>query len=145
MKIGIGSDHAGFKYKEAIIRHLTDKGHRVKDFGTNSEDSVDYPKFIRPVAEAVTRGECDRGIVLGGSGNGEAIVSNKVKGIRCSVCWDIVSAEFARMHNDANVLALGERMVSVENALRIVDTWLATEFQGGRHQRRIDQISEMEA
>ncbi len=144
MKIAIGSDHAGYRYKQRIIVHLKESGYEVKDFGTDSEESVDYPRFIRPVAEAVSGGECERGIVLGGSGNGEAIVANKVKGVRCSLCWDVVSAEFARMHNDANVLSLGQRMISIENALRIVDIWLTTSFKGGRHQRRIEQITAME-
>jgi len=144
MKIAIGSDHAGYRYKQRIIMHLREQGHEVKDFGTESEESVDYPKYIRPVAEAVAKGEHDRGIVLGGSGNGEAIVANKVKGVRCSLCWDLVSAEFARKHNNANVLSLGQRMISLENALWITDLWLRTAFEGGRHQRRIEQITAME-
>ncbi len=140
MHIAIGSDHAGFRYKEAIREHLQAQGHTVQDFGAFSEDPVDYPVFIRPVAEAVARGEFERGIVLGGSGNGEAIVANKVKGIRCSLCWDLRSARFARQHNDANVLSLGQRMMAVEEALEIVDLWLSTPFQGGRHAARIQQI-----
>ena len=140
MKVAIGSDHAGFTYKEAIKRHLTERGYQVKDFGTNSADSCDYPDFIRPVAEAVAAGEFERGIVLGGSGNGEAIVANKVRGIRCAVCWDTTSARLAREHNDANVLSLGERMMSKDESLEIVDLWLTTAFQGGRHKRRIDKI-----
>ena len=140
MHIAIGSDHAGFRYKEAIKQHLANQGHTVQDFGAFSETSVDYPVFIRPVAEAVARGEFERGIVLGGSGNGEAIVANKVKGIRCSLCWDLRSARFSREHNDANVLSLGQRMMAVEEALEIVDLWLATAFQGGRHAARIQQI-----
>jgi len=140
MKIAIGSDHAGFRYKEMLKQHLVALGHVVKDFGTDSSEAVDYPKFIRPVAEAVARGEYDRGIVLGGSGNGEAIVSNRVRGIRCAVCWNLESARLARAHNNANVLALGERMVSQQDALQIVDVWLTTPFDGGRHQRRIDMI-----
>jgi len=140
MKIAIGSDHAGFRYKEMLKQHLVALGHVVKDFGTDSSEAVDYPKFIRPVAEAVAHGEFDRGIVLGGSGNGEAIVSNRVRGIRCAVCWNLESARLARAHNNANVLALGERMVSQQDALQIVDVWLTTPFDGGRHQRRIDMI-----
>ena len=140
MKIAIGSDHAGFRYKEMLKQHLAAQGHDIRDFGTDSTEPVDYPKFIRPVAEAVARGEFDRGIVLGGSGNGEAIVSNRVRGVRCSLCWNVESARLARAHNNANVLALGERLVSKEDALRIVDMWMTTPFEDGRHQRRIDMI-----
>lgn len=140
MNIAIGSDHAGFRYKELIKTHLAATGHQVKDFGTDSPEAVDYPLFIRPVAEAVARGEFERGIVLGGSGNGEAIVANRVKGVRCALCWNVESAKLGRQHNDANVISLGERMMSEETALAIVDAWLATPFEGGRHQRRIDLI-----
>jgi ribose 5-phosphate isomerase B len=140
MNIAIGSDHAGFKYKEQIKAFLNELGHQVKDFGTNSEQPVDYPLFIRPVAEAVARGEFERGVVLGGSGNGEAIVANRVRGVRCTLCWNRESAQLGRSHNDANVLSLGERMMSPEQALEIVDVWLATPFEGGRHARRIAQI-----
>ncbi len=140
MKIAIGSDHAGFRYKEVIRMHLHSLGHEVHDFGCFSEESVDYPKFIRPVAEAVARGEFPRGIVLGGSGNGEAIVANRVKGIRCALCWDLRSARFGREHNDANVLSLGQRMIPIEAALEIVEVWLNTSFRGGRHLDRIRQI-----
>ena len=140
MKIGIGSDHAGYRYKEAIRAHLAAAGHEVVDFGPDSKVSVDYPVFIRPVAEAVARGECERGIVLGGSGNGEAIVANRVPGIRCGLCWNIESARLTRAHNDANMISLGERMMSEAEALAIVEVWLATPFDGGRHQRRIEMI-----
>ena len=140
MKIAIGSDHAGFQYKEKIKEMLQNLGHTVKDFGTDSEAAVDYPVFIRPVAEAVARGDFERGIVLGGSGNGEAIVSNRVKGIRCGLCWNVESARLNRQHNNGNVLSLGERMISLELALEIVRVWLNTPFEGGRHQRRIDLI-----
>lgn len=140
MKIAIGSDHAGFNYKELIKTYLIAKGHEVHDFGTNSTDAVDYPIFIRPVAEAVSRGEFERGIVLGGSGNGEAMVANKVRGIRCSLCWNLKSARLARAHNDANVLSLGERMIFEEDLLPIVSVWLTTPFEGERHQRRIELI-----
>ena len=140
MKIAIGSDHAGFKYKEAIRAHLAAAGHEVKDFGTFTDQSCDYPTFIRPVAQAVAAGQYERGIVLGGSGNGEAIVANRVCGIRCSLCWDLRSARFAREHNDANVLSLGERMMAIEEALEIVDLWLVTPFSGGRHAQRIAMI-----
>ena len=140
MKIGIGSDHAGFKYKELLKGHLAKLGHEAVDYGTDSEVACDYPLFIRPVAEAVARGEVERGIVLGGSGNGEAIVANRVNGVRCTLCWDTESARFGRMHNDSNCLSMGERMVSEIDALAILETWLATPFEGGRHQRRIELI-----
>lgn len=138
--IAIGSDHAGFTYKEAIKRMLVAEGHTVKDFGTHSEDPCDYPDFCRPVAEAVAHGEFERGIVLGGSGNGEAMVCNRVKGIRCGLCWNEQVAIWNRAHNDANVLSLGQRTVSEEEALDIVRTWLATSFEGGRHIPRIQKI-----
>jgi ribose 5-phosphate isomerase B len=143
MKIGIGSDHAGYRYKEEIKKLLSKLGHEVKDFGTNSEMTVDYPAFIRPVAEAVARGELDRGVVLGGSGNGEAMVANRVRGVRCALCWNEESAKLGRQHNDANVLSLGQRMMPVEMALSIVRIWLDTEFEGGRHTRRIHMIDEI--
>ena len=140
MKIAIGSDHAGFQYKESIKKHLVDLGHEVRDFGTDSDESVDYPKYIRPVAETVAQGEAERGIVLGGSGNGEAIVANRVTGIRCALCWNVESARLSREHNDANMISLGQRMMDEATALAIVDTWLTTAFEGGRHARRIAQI-----
>lgn len=140
MKIGIGSDHAGYEYKEAIKKFLAAAGHEVVDFGTHSTESVDYPLFIRPVALAVAAGDCERGIVLGGSGNGEAMVANRVRGIRCALCWNVESARLGRAHNDANVISLGGRMVSEPLALEIVDTWLKTPFEGGRHIRRIAEI-----
>jgi ribose 5-phosphate isomerase B len=140
MKIAIGSDHAGFDYKEKIKALLAGLGHEVKDFGTNNTESVDYPVYIRPTAEAVARGEFERGIVLGGSGNGEAIVANKVKGIRCGLCWNVESAKLNRQHNDANMLSLGQRMMPLETALEIVKVWLTTPFEGGRHIKRIQQI-----
>lgn len=140
MNIAIGSDHAGYRYKQAIIAHLKKAGHSVADFGTHSEESTDYPKFIRPVAEAVAAGKYERGIVLGGSGNGEAIAANRVKGIRCGLCWNLESARLTRQHNDANVLSLGERMMDLETALQIVDLFLSTPFEGGRHLARIQQL-----
>jgi ribose 5-phosphate isomerase B len=140
MKIAIGSDHAGFRYKEAIKELLRNMQHEVTDFGTHSEEPVDYPLFIRPVAEAVARGEFERGVVLGGSGNGEAITANRVKDIRCALCWNVESARLARQHNNANMLSLGQRMMTLEIALEIVRVWLETSFEGGRHQRRIDLI-----
>lgn len=138
--IAIGSDHAGFRYKEALKAMLLKEGHTVRDFGTYTPESCDYPDFIRPVAEAVARGEYERGIVLGGSGNGEAIVANRVKGIRCGLCWNEQVAIWNRSHNDGNVISIGERTVSEEEAIKIVKTWLATEFEGGRHLPRIKKI-----
>ena len=140
MKIAIGSDHAGFQYKDKTRDFLESLGHNVTDFGTHSEEPVDYPLFIRPVAEAVARGEFDRGIVLGGSGNGEAMVANRIKGIRCALCWNADSARLGRQHNDSNVLSLGQRMMSLETALQLVQIWLETPFEGGRHQRRVELI-----
>ena len=144
MKIALGCDHAGFAYKEKIKDMLLRAGHDVKDFGTFSPDMVDYPLFVRPAAEAVANGACDRGIVLGGSGNGEAMVANKVKGVRCALCWSEATARAAREHNDANVLSLGERMIPEETALAVVRIFLETPFDpaagGGRHARRIAMI-----
>jgi len=142
MKIAIGSDHAGFIYKEKIKQFLSALGHEVTDFGTDSEEPVDYPLFIRPVAEAVARGEVERGVVLGGSGNGEAMAANRVKTVRCALCWNVVSARLARQHNDANMISLGQRMLSEEEALEIVRVWLETEFEGGRHLRRIQLLDQ---
>jgi ribose 5-phosphate isomerase B len=138
--IAIGSDHAGYRYKEAIKAMLLAEGHTVRDFGTDSEASCDYPDFIRPVAEAVARGEFERGIVLGGSGNGEAIVANRVRGVRCGLCWNEEVARLNRAHNDANCLSLGQRTISEELALSIVRAWLATPFDGGRHEARVRKI-----
>ena len=140
MKIAVASDHAGFRYKELIKAALTAQGHEVQDFGTHSTESVDYPDFIRPAALAVAQGLCERGIVLGGSGNGEAMVANRIRGVRCSLCWNVESARLARAHNDANVLSLGERMLTEEEALAILRVWMATPFEGGRHLRRIQEI-----
>jgi ribose 5-phosphate isomerase B len=140
MKISLGTDHAGFRYKEKVKELLESLGHEVKDFGTWSEEPVDYPVFVRPAAQAVANGECDRGIVFGGSGNGEAMVANKVRGVRCALCWNEESAKLSRQHNDANVLSLGERMIPEELALEIVRIWLTTPFEGGRHAKRIAQL-----
>ena len=140
MKIALGTDHAGFDYKEAIKRQLVSQGHEVLDYGCHSTESCDYPQFIRPVAQAVARGECERGIVLGGSGNGETIVANRERGVRCGLCWNLDTARLCREHNDANVLSMGCRQVSLELALEIVNVWLTTPFEGGRHARRIAQI-----
>jgi len=140
MKIALGSDHAGFRYKEEIKRWLTERGHEVHDFGTDSTESVDYPLFIRPAAEAVAAGLCERAIVLGGSGNGEAMAANRIKGVRCALCWNAETARLGREHNDANALSIGERMISLETALEIVRIWLETPFEGGRHLRRIQLL-----
>ncbi len=140
MKIALGSDHAGFQYKQQIKQWLIGLGHEVRDFGTFSEESVDYPVFVRPAAEAVARGECERAIVLGGSGNGEAIVANKVNGVRCALCWSEQTARWSREHNNANALSIGQRTIPAELALRIVEIWLETPFEGGRHGRRIELI-----
>jgi len=140
MKIAIGADHAGFRYKERLRRELAALGHELTDFGTDSEAPVDYPLVIRPVAEAVAAGRFERGIVLGGSGNGEAIVANRVRGVRCALCWNVESARLARQHNDANMISLGERLIAEDQLLPIVTTWLDTPFEGGRHVRRIALI-----
>ena len=140
LRIAIASDHAGFELKTVLTDALRARGLEVRDFGTDSAEPVDYPAFIRPAAEAVGRGEFDRGIVLGGSGNGEAMVANRVRGVRCALCWSVESARLARAHNDANVLALGQRLVPRDEALAILDTWLDTPFDGGRHARRIALI-----
>jgi ribose 5-phosphate isomerase B len=142
LRIAIGSDHAGFRYKEAIKTLLHTEGHTVHDFGTDSETPCDYPDFIRPVAQAVARGEFERGIVLGGSGNGEAMAANRLRGIRCALCWSEQVAIWSRTHNDANMLSIGQRTISEAEALAIVGIWLKTEFEGGRHVRRIEKIDE---
>src|SRR3954468_127673 len=127
MKISLGTDHAGFHHKEKVKELLISLGYEVKDFGTWSEEAVDYPLFVRPAAEAVAKGECDRGIVFGGSGNGEAMVANKVRGVRCALCWSEESAKLSRQHNDANVLSLGQRLIAEDLALEIVRVWLRTD------------------
>lgn len=139
-KIALGSDHAGYALKEKIKSYLRDQGHEAVDFGTFSAESVDYPDFISPAARCVARGDCELGIVFGGSGNGEAMVANKLQGIRCALCWNEESARLAKEHNNANVIALGARLISEQEALKIVDTWLSGTFQGGRHQRRIEKM-----
>ena len=140
MNIAIGSDHAGYRYKEIIKNYLAGLRHKVIDFGTDSEEPVDYPLFIRPVALAVANAEVERGIVLGGSGNGEAMCANRVKGVRCALCWNAESARLARRHNDANMISLGERLLTEAQALEIVQVWLETPFEGGRHVRRIEML-----
>jgi ribose 5-phosphate isomerase B len=140
MRIVLASDHAGFAYKEIIKKHLSGHNFDVEDYGTSSDEPIDYPIVIRPAAEAVAEGTFDRGIILGGSGNGEAIVANRIPGIRCAVCWNVESARLSREHNDANIMSLGERLIPVESLLDIVDIWLTTPFNGGRHERRIRLI-----
>jgi ribose 5-phosphate isomerase B len=140
MRIAIGSDHAGFQYKERIKQFLEELDHTVVDFGTFSEEPVDYPVFIFLVAKAVARGEAERGIVLGGSGNGEAMAANRIKKVRCALCWNEEVARLAREHNDSNVLSLGQRVITLESALEIVRVWLETPFQEGRHVRRIELL-----
>jgi len=142
--IALASDHAGFRYKEALKYFLPMEGYHVMDFGTDSARPVDYPLIIRPAAEAVANGECALGVVLGGSGNGEAMVANKVKGIRCAVCWNRESARLAREHNDANMISIGQRMVTLKTTLEIVRAWLRAEFKGGRHRRRLAEMKEAE-
>jgi ribose 5-phosphate isomerase B len=140
MKIALGTDHAGYEYKEAVKTHLQSLGHEVQDFGTFSNDSVDYPDFVRPAAESVAEGSCDLGVVFGGSGNGEAMVANKVKGVRCALCWSEETAQLAKEHNNANVLSIGQRQIDQDLALKIIDTWLNAQFEGGRHIRRIEML-----
>jgi ribose 5-phosphate isomerase B len=140
MRIAIASDHAGFAYKTIIANWLMQQGLDVKDFGTDSDASVDYPDFIVPAARAVASGHCNRGIVLGGSGNGEAIAANKIKGVRCTLCWSEDSARYARAHNDSNVLSLGARLIPADLAIKIVSVWLETPFEGGRHLARIAKL-----
>ncbi len=143
MKISLGSDHAGFRLKEKVKELLGSLGHEVKDCGTFNEDPVDYPLWILPATEAAVRGECDRAIVFGGSGNGEAMAANKVHGARCALCWNEETARLSRQHNDANVLSLGQRVIDEEMALNIVRIWLETPFEGGRHERRVEMLNSM--
>ena len=144
MKLAIGSDHGGFRLKEAIKTYLLAHDYEVTDFGTESEDSCDYPDFALPVAQAVAKGEYDRGILICGTGIGIGIVANKVKGVRAALCHDTFSAEACRNHNDANILTMGERIVGEGLALKIVETFLNRDFEGGRHQRRVDKIKALE-
>ncbi len=144
MRIAIGSDHAGFHLKEELKRFLREEGHEVLDMGNDSPEPVDYPIFCVRVARAVADGRADRGIVLGGSGQGEQIAANKVRGIRAALCNELYTARMAREHNDANVLAIGARIVAPELAREITRTWLTTPFEGGRHARRLEQIAAIE-
>lgn len=140
MKIALAADHGGFELKEKIKEHLQQRGVEVLDLGCHTEESVDYPNYGKACGEAVMRGDAERGIVVCGTGIGISIAANKVKGIRCALCTSLFMAEMARKHNNANMLALGGRILETELALDIVDVWLATEFEGGRHQRRVDLL-----
>ena len=142
--IAIASDHGGYTLKEHIKAYLAAKGITCEDFGTNSTDSCDYPDFAKPAAEAVANGQCEKGIVICTTGIGVSISANKVKGIRCALCTDTLTAEMTRRHNDANVLAMGAGIVGPMMAERIVDTFLSTEFEGGRHARRVAKLMEIE-
>lgn len=144
MKIGIGSDHGGYELKEIVKDFLEKEGIEYIDYGTNSRDSVDYPDYGKGVADAVVSKEVDRGIVICGTGIGISIAANKVKGIRCALCGDTYSARMSREHNNANMLALGARVLGVDLALEIVNAWLKSEFQGGRHEKRVNKISVIE-
>ena len=144
MKIAIGADHAGYELKTHLVSTLKGLGHEVDDLGTHSEESVDYPPICAAVGRAVARGEADRGIVLGGSGQGEQIAANKVRGVRAALCNDLFTARLSRSHNDANVLSMGGRIVAPGLADEILAVWLSTEFEGGRHTRRVEQLSEIE-
>jgi len=141
-RIVIAADHAGYLLKEEIKEYLSRKGYELLDFGTDSEKSVDYPDFIRPAARSVADGENDLGIVIGGSGNGEAMAANRFKGVRCALCWNEETARLAKKHNNANMISLGARLIDQKLALKIVDAWLNAEFEGGRHGRRIAKLDE---
>jgi ribose 5-phosphate isomerase B len=145
VRVAVGADHAGFDLKGDLIHHLKELGHEVEDLGTDSEEPADYPPICAAVARTVQDGRADRGVVLGGSGQGEQIAANKVRGTRAALCNDLYTARMARRHNDANVLAMGARIVAPPLARQILEVWLDTEFEGGRHQRRIEQIGEIEA
>jgi ribose 5-phosphate isomerase B len=140
MRIALASDHAGFRYKSSVAQYLRQLGHDAVDFGTNSEEPVDYPDFVRPAALSVARGDCERGIVFGGSGNGEAMAANRLRRVRCAVVWSQESARLARAHNDANMISIGQRLLSEQEVLAIVEVWLSTAFDGGRHEARIEKL-----
>lgn len=140
MRIALGSDHAGFRYKKFLSDWFSSQGYHVIDFGTYSEDPVDYPDYIRPAAEAVARGDCELGVVIGGSGNGEAMAANRVKGVRCAVCWNEETARLAKAHNDANMISIGQRLINEESLFKIVSVWLDTRFESGRHVARIQKL-----
>lgn len=145
MRIALGSDHAGFDLKAHLLERLQEQGHDVVDLGTDSTESVDYPEYCAAVGRAVTAGDADWGIVMGGSGQGEQLAANKVKGVRAALCNGLYTARMARAHNDANVLSIGARVVGISLAEEIVDIFGSTEFEGGRHQRRVDQVMALEA
>jgi ribose 5-phosphate isomerase B len=142
VNIAIASDHAGFTYKSLLVQYLREQGHTVVDHGTNSTATVDYPDYIRQAAAAVASGKSERGIVLGGSGNGEAIAANRYRGVRCALCWSTESARLSRVHNDANMLSIGERLIPEPLMFEIVRIWLETPFEGGRHIARIQKLDE---
>jgi ribose 5-phosphate isomerase B len=144
VRVAIGSDHAGFALKGHLGETLRSLGHQVDDLGTDSEEPVDYPPICAAVARAVAKGEADRGIVLGGSGQGEQMTANKIRGVRAALCNDLYTARMSREHNDANVLSIGARIVAPQLADEILTMWLTTPFEGGRHERRIAQIAEIE-
>ncbi len=144
MKIAVACDHGGLNLKNAVIEYLKANGYEYEDFGTKTSDSCDYPDYALPAAEAVASGKCDKGIVICSTGIGVSIVANKVNGIRCAHCHDVYCAKFTRLHNDANMLAMGEKVVGVGYALQIVETFLTTEFEGGRHARRVAKIADIE-
>lgn len=144
MKIAVACDHAGYRLKEEVKLVLRELGHEIRDFGTNSDEPVDYPDLIAPAAEAVAAGQCDRGIIIGGSGNGEAMVANKIPGIRCALCHDVTTATLARAHNDANVLSLGARIIGSGVARDTIRAFLETHFEGGRHERRLEKMTAIE-
>lgn len=144
MKIAVACDHGGLALKKVLVNYLEEKGYTIDDFGTCSEESCDYPDFALPAAEAVACGKCERGILICSTGIGISIAANKVRGIRCAHCHDTYSAKYTRLHNDANMLAFGQKVIGEGLMLEIVDMFLNTEFEGGRHQRRIDKISAIE-
>jgi ribose 5-phosphate isomerase B len=144
MRIAIGADHAGFALKQHLVATLTRLGHQIDDRGTHDEQAIDYPPICAEVARLVVAGAADRGVVIGGSGQGEQITANKIRGVRAALCNDLYTARLSREHNDANVLAIGGRVVGFGLADEIVALWLTTGFEGGRHQRRVDQIMEIE-
>ena len=145
MKIAVACDHGGLQLKRALVRYLASKGHEVIDFGTDTEESCDYPDYALPAAEAVAAGRCERGILVCGTGIGVSLVANNVPGIRCAHCHDTYSAKYTRLHNDANMLAFGQRVIGEGLMEEIVDVFLSTDFEGGRHQRRLDKLAAIEA
>ena len=141
MKISVGNDHAGVDYKRAIIKHLENKGNTLNNYGTNELESVDYPDFIHPVAKSVQEGKVDFGIIICGSGNGAAMTANKHQKVRAALCWTKEIAKLARQHNDANILSLPARYLSLPQALQMVDVFISTKFEAGRHKNRVDKIA----